>query len=68
MSNPLEKGVCDNKKSKNKVVFDHCVVCRCCESPPVCILKKIASDTKIKAYINLPEKLVKKQSIRRFRE
>ena len=40
MSNTLEKGVCDNHKSKKKAVFNHCVECRCCDAPPVCILKK----------------------------
>ena len=40
MSNALEKGVYDKHKSKKKGVCNHCGVCRCCDAPPVFILKK----------------------------
>ena len=57
MSNTLDKGVCGKHKSENKVVCNHCGVCICCDAPSVCISKKITSVTKIKAYINLTEKI-----------
>ena len=57
MSNTLDKGVCDKHKSENKVVCNHCVLCRFFDAPHVCILKKITLVTKIEAYINLPEKV-----------
>ena len=41
MSNPLEKGGCDNNIYKKKGVFDNCVICRCCEALTVCIFKKL---------------------------
>ena len=56
MSNTLYKGVCDKHKSKYKGFCNHCGVCRFSDAPPVCILKKSTSVTKIKAYINLPDK------------
>ena len=55
--NKINKGVCDNHKSKNKGVCNNCGVCRCCDTPPVYILKETTSVTKIKAYINLPKKV-----------
>ena len=60
MSNTLEKGVCDNHKSKNKGVRDHCGVCRCYDAPPVCIFKKKPLVTKIKAGTDLSHKVHKK--------
>ena len=40
MSNKLENSVCDKHKSKKKGVCNHCRVCRYCDAPSVCILKK----------------------------
>ena len=34
MSNPPEKGVCDNHFSNKKGVCDQCGVCRYCDAPP----------------------------------
>ena len=55
VNNSPDKGVCHKHKSKNKGVCDHCVLCRCWYTPPVCILKNIPPVAKIKAYINLPD-------------
>ena len=44
MSNPTEKGVCDNHFSYKKLVFDQYGVCIYCDSPPYC-QSKIKSQT-----------------------
>ena len=36
MSNPTEKGVCDNNFSCKKRICDQCGVCRYCDAPTYC--------------------------------
>ena len=36
MSNPPNKGVCDNNKSDKKGVCDQCGLCGCYDAPSVC--------------------------------
>ena len=36
MSNPTEKGVCDNHFSCKKVFCNQCCVCRYCDATPYC--------------------------------
>ena len=69
MSNStLEKGVCDNHKSKINQFFSALCSMQIFWPPNVCILKKITLVTKIKVYINLPKTFVKQKSIRHFIE
>ena len=56
MSSKPDKGLCNKYKYKKEEGFNHYGVCRCCDAPPIFIIKKIKSVTKIKSYINLPKK------------